>query len=79
MTDPQPTHPTGAEPAAEPPLFSTLPLDPKLLRAVADSGYTPTIRYAKEAYAAYVKDLSDRLCEAQKVRKLFGSAARHGY
>ncbi|MCE2907909.1 MAG: DEAD/DEAH box helicase, partial [Burkholderiaceae bacterium] len=40
MTDPQPTHPTGAEPAAEPPLFSTLPLDPKLLRAVADSGYT---------------------------------------
>ncbi|MFM7506582.1 MAG: DEAD/DEAH box helicase [Rubrivivax sp.] len=36
MTDPQPTHPTGAEP----PLFSTLPLDAKLLRAVADSGYT---------------------------------------
>jgi ATP-dependent RNA helicase RhlE len=40
MTDPQPTHLTGAEPAAEPPLFSTLPLDPKLLRAVAESGYT---------------------------------------
>jgi superfamily II DNA/RNA helicase len=40
MTNPQPTHLTGAEPAAEPPLFSTLPLDPKLLRAVADSGYT---------------------------------------
>jgi ATP-dependent RNA helicase RhlE len=40
MTDPQPTHLTDAEPAAKPPLFSTLPLDPKLLRAVADSGYT---------------------------------------
>src|SRR3954470_21363766 len=30
-------HP-AAEPAAAP-LFNTLPLDPKLLRAVADSGY----------------------------------------
>jgi len=28
------------EPSAAPPLFNTLPLDPKLLRAVADSGYT---------------------------------------
>ena len=27
-------------PSVEPPLFDTLPLDPKLLRAVADSGYT---------------------------------------
>jgi ATP-dependent RNA helicase RhlE len=27
-------------PALPPPLFNTLPLDPKLLRAVADSGYT---------------------------------------
>jgi superfamily II DNA/RNA helicase len=40
MIEPLPTQPTAAEPAAEPPLFSTLPLDPKLLRAVADSGYT---------------------------------------
>ncbi len=39
MTD---THPEAAPDAAElpPPLFNTLPLDPKLLRAVADSGYT---------------------------------------
>ena len=27
-------------PAVVPPLFNTLPLDPKLLRAVAESGYT---------------------------------------
>ena len=34
--------PEGAPDAVEPPppLFNTLPLDPKLLRAVADSGYT---------------------------------------
>ena len=39
MTD---THPEAAPDAVElpPPLFNTLPLDPKLLRAVVDSGYT---------------------------------------
>ncbi len=31
--------PSVAEPPAAPPLFNTLPLDPKLLRAVAESGY----------------------------------------
>ncbi|MBU6257362.1 MAG: DEAD/DEAH box helicase, partial [Burkholderiales bacterium] len=30
----------AADDATPPPLFNTLPLDPKLLRAVADSGYT---------------------------------------
>ena len=35
-TDTQPV----AAPEAPPPLFNTLPLDPKLLRAVAESGYT---------------------------------------
>ncbi|MCU0966386.1 MAG: DEAD/DEAH box helicase, partial [Burkholderiaceae bacterium] len=42
MIDP---HPADAAPAstvgaAAAPLFNTLPLDPKLLRAVAESGYT---------------------------------------
>jgi superfamily II DNA/RNA helicase len=32
--------PDVAAPQVAPPLFSSLPLDPKLLRAVADSGYT---------------------------------------
>ena len=43
MTDTHPeNHAEGAPDVAElpPPLFNTLPLDPKLLRAVADSGYT---------------------------------------
>ncbi len=39
MTDSQPLA-SEAMPAAPPPLFNTLPLDPKLLRAVVDSGYT---------------------------------------
>jgi ATP-dependent RNA helicase RhlE len=34
------TEPSMPEPASPPPLFDTLPLDPKLLRAVAESGYT---------------------------------------
>jgi len=42
MTDqnPLPIEPDPELPAAPPPLFNTLPLDPKLLRAVAESGYT---------------------------------------
>jgi len=45
MTDPTALHDTLAAPLAPPadaapPRFDTLPLDPKLLRAVADSGYT---------------------------------------
>ena len=35
-----PTAPTDNAPAPPPARFDTLPLDPKLLRAVADSGYT---------------------------------------
>jgi superfamily II DNA/RNA helicase len=35
-----PTSPDGAAIDAPAPLFNTLPLDPKLLRAVAESGYT---------------------------------------
>ncbi|MCC6851681.1 MAG: DEAD/DEAH box helicase, partial [Rubrivivax sp.] len=38
MSDSDPA--SSAAPAAPAPLFSTLPLDPKLLRAVAESGYT---------------------------------------
>jgi ATP-dependent RNA helicase RhlE len=39
MTEaPQPADP-ATDNVAEPPLFNTLPLDPKLLRAVAESGY----------------------------------------
>ncbi len=38
MSHPDPASAADAE-AAAPPLFNTLPLDPKLLRAVADSGY----------------------------------------
>jgi ATP-dependent RNA helicase RhlE len=39
MTEPSPTALPVPGDATEAPLFSSLPLDPKLLRAVADSGY----------------------------------------
>ncbi len=39
MTEPSPTALPFEGDATEAPLFSSLPLDPKLLRAVADSGY----------------------------------------